>query len=213
MSSYFDPKNLKKMKLSELLFNDWNPKENEKDYEKVKKSVVVNGLITPIFVRKTDEGYEVVDGNQRARACKELGYTEIYVYDLGEISEAEAKQLVLYLQIQVPFVTDMLAPIAVELESLGMELPYNEKEMQKFRDLEAFDMDTAYNDEDPVPEPDKPEDELKEKLKTYKIKLAPEDFDFVRNAIDKVIMAEDVNEGRALQLLLENQQDGEEHES
>lgn len=201
MSSDFDPKSLRKVKVSDLLFNDWNPKDNEKEFEKVKKSLEVNGLITPIFVRKVEEGYEVVDGNQRARAAKELGYTEIYVYDLGEISEAEAKQLVLYLQTQVPFVTDMLAPIVVELEALGMELPYNEKEMQKFRDLEAFDMDTAFQDETPVPEEEKSE-EVIEKLKTYKIKLEPEDFDLVRNAIDKVVMAENVNEGRALELLL-----------
>ena len=201
MNSDFDPKNLKKVKLSDLLNNDWNPKNNDKEYEKVKKSVVVNGLMTPIFVRETDNGLEIVDGNQRARACQELGYTEVYVYNLGKISEAEAKQLVLYLQIQVPFVTDMLAPLVVELEALGMELPYNEKEMQKFRDLEAFDMDTAFEDETPVPEGE--QEEVKEKLKSYKIKLTPEDFDFVRNAIDIVILDENVNEGRALELLLE----------
>lgn len=201
MSSDFDPDNLKQMRLSDLLTNDWNPKENEKEYEKVKKSLVVNGLMTPIFVRQVENGYEIVDGNQRARAAKELGYTNVYVYDLGEISEAEAKQLVLYLQIQVPFVTDMLAPLAVELEAQGLELPYNEKEMQKFRDLEAFDMETAFEEQEPVPEPEK--EEVKEKLKTYKIKLEPEDFDFVRNKIDKVILDENVNEGRALELLLE----------
>ena len=201
MSSDFDPKNLKRVKLSDLLSNGWNPKDNEKEFEKVKKSLEVNGLMTPIFVREVEDGYEIVDGNQRARAARELGYTDVYVYNLGNISETEAKQLVLYLQVQVPFVADMLAPLAVELETFGLVLPYDEKTMQKFRDMEAFDMDTAFNDEEPVPEPEK-EDEIKEKLKTYKIKLTPEDFDVVRSTIDKVIMAEDVNEGRALELLL-----------
>ena len=201
MSSDFDPESVQKVRISDLIFNNWNPKDNEKEYEKVKKSLLVNGLITPIFVRETDEGLEVVDGNQRARAAREIGYTDIYVYNLGKISETEAKQLVLYLQLQVPFVTDMLAPIVVELESLGLELPYNEKEMQKFRDLEAFDMDTAFEDEEPVPEEEKT-DELAEKLKTFKIKLKPEDFDLVRGAIDKVIMDENVNEGQALCILL-----------
>lgn len=201
MSSDFDPSNLKKVKISELVFNDWNPKNNEKEYEKVKKSIVVNGLISPIFVRESDNGVEVVDGNQRVRALKELGYTDVYVYNLGKITEAEAKQLVLYLQVQAPFVTDMLAPIVVELESVGIELPYDEKQMQKFRDLEAFDMDTAFNDEEPIPEEEK--EEVEEKLKTYKIKLDPEDFDLVRSSIDKVILDENVNEGRALELLLE----------
>ena len=200
MSSDFDPESVQKVKISDLIFNDWNPKDNEKEYEKVKKSLLVNGLISPIFVRETDEGLEVVDGNQRARAACEIGYTDVYVYNLGKISETEAKQLVLYLQVQVPFDSILLAPLAVELESMGMELPFNEKEMAKFRDLEAFDMDTAFKDEEPVPEKEKT-DELAEKLKTFKIKLEPEDFDLVRGAIDKVIMDENVNEGQALCIL------------
>ena len=95
----------------------------------------------------------------------------------------------------------MLAPLVVELDALDMRLPYNEKELEKFRELEAFDMDTAFQDEEPIPEPE--QEEIKEKLKTYKIKLDPEDFDLVRSSIDKVILDENVNEGRALELLLE----------
>lgn len=200
MSSDFDPKSVQKVKLSELVFNDWNPKDNEKEYEKVKKSLLVNGLITPIFVRETDKGLEIVDGNQRARAAKEIGYTDIHVYNLGKISESEAKQLVLYLQLQVPFDKIMLAPLALELQSVGMQLPFSEKEMQKFAELEAFDMDSAFKDEEPEAEPEK--EELGEKLKTYKVKLSPEDFDLVRGAIDRVIMDENVNEGQALCILL-----------
>ena len=199
MSDY-DPKNLKKVKINDLLFNDWNPKSNDKEYEKVKVSIETNGLMSAVFVRETDKGLELVDGNQRVRAAKELGYDEIYVYNLGEISEAEAKQLVLYFQLQVPFVRDMLAPLVVELDALDMRLPYNEKELEKFRELEAFDMNTAFQDEEPIPEPE--QEEVKEKLKTYKIKLDPEAFDLVRGAIDKVILSEEVNEGRALELLL-----------
>ena len=198
----YDPKNIQKVKVSELIFNDWNPKSNDKEYQKVKESLEVNGLMSAVFVRETDDGLELVDGNQRVRAAKELGYTEIYVYNLGRISETEAKQLVLFMQLQVPFETDMLAPIVVELDTLGMTLPYNEKELEKFHELEAFDMDTAFKDEEPIEEPEN--EEVKEKLKSYKIKLDPEDFDQVRSAIDKVVMEETVNEGKALELLLEH---------
>lgn len=196
----FSKENIQKVNISDLLFNDWNPKDNEKQYLKVKQSLEVHGLMTLVFVRETDEGLEVVDGNSRVRAAKELGYSKIYVYNLGKISEAEAKQLVLYFQVQVPFVFDMLAPLAMELDTAGMELPFNEKEMEKFRELEAFNMDTAFKDEEPIPE--EGQEEVEEKLKTYKIKLEPEDFDLIRNAIDKVVMSETVNEGRALELLL-----------
>ena len=197
----YDPKNIQKVKISDLVFNDWNPKSNDKEYQKVKSSIVNNGMMTPIFVRDSEEGLEIVDGNHRVVAAKELGYSEIFVYNLGGISEVEAKKLVLYFQIQAKFEADMLAPLVVELDALDMRLPYNEKELEKFRELEAFDMDTAFQDEEPIPEPE--QEEIKEKLKTYKIKLDPEDFDLVRSSIDKVILDENVNEGRALELLLE----------
>lgn len=201
MSSDYNPENIIKLKIKDICFNDWNPKDNDRAYNRVKKSVAVNGMMMPVFVRETENGFELVDGNQRVRAAEELGYSEIYAYNLGKITDEEAKQLVLYMQVQVPFDSILLAPLAVKLESVGMELPFSEKEMEKFRDLEAFDMETAFQDEEtPLENVEKPD--LDSKMKNYRIKLENEDFDFVRTAIDKVIMSENVNEGRALELLV-----------
>ena len=201
MSSDYNPENIIKLKIKDICFNDWNPKDNDRAYNRVKKSVAVNGMMMPVFVRETENGFELVDGNQRVRAAEELGYSEIYAYNLGKITDEEAKQLVLYMQVQVPFDSILLAPLAVKLESVGMELPFSEKEMEKFRDLEAFDMDTAFQDEEtPLENVEKPD--LDEKMKNFRVKLENEDFDFVRTAIDKVIMSENVNEGRALELLV-----------
>ena len=201
MSSDYNPENIIKLKIKDICFNDWNPKDNDRAYNRVKKSVAINGMMMPVFVRETENGFELVDGNQRVRAAEELGYSEIYAYNLGKITDEEAKQLVLYMQVQVPFDSILLAPLAVKLESVGMELPFSEKEMEKFRDLEAFDMETAFQDEEtPLENVEKPD--LDNKMKNYRIKLENEDFDFVRTAIDKVIMSENVNEGRALELLV-----------
>lgn len=201
MSSDYNPDNIIKLKIKDICFNNWNPKDNEQAFNRVKKSVAVNGMMMPVFVRETDDGFELVDGNQRVRAAQELGYSEIYAYNLGKIGEEEAKQLVLWMQVQVPFDSILLAPLAVKLEAVGMELPFNEKEMAKFRDLEAFDMETAFQDEEtPLENVEKPD--LDEKMKNYRIKLDVEDFDFVRTAIDKVVVSENVNEGRALELLV-----------
>lgn len=201
MSSDYDPKNIIKLKIKDIYFNNWNPKDNDRAFNRVKKSVEINGMMMPVFVRETDDGFELVDGNQRVRAAEELGYSEIYAYNLGKISDEEAKQLVLYMQVQVPFDSILLAPLAVKLEAVGMELPFSEKEMEKFRDLEAFDMETAFQEEEtPLENVEKPD--LDNKMKNYRIKLEPEDFDFVRGAIDKVIIEENVNEGRALELLV-----------
>lgn len=201
MSSDYNPENIIKLKIKDIYFNDWNPKDNEQAFHRVKKSVEVNGMMMPVFVRETENGFELVDGNQRVRAAEELGYSEIYAYNLGKITDEEAKQLVLWMQVQVPFDSILLAPLAVKLESVGMELPFNEKEMAKFRDLEAFDMDTAFQDEE-TPLENVEKTDLDEKMKNFRVKLEVEDFDLVRNAIDTVVMSENVNEGRALELLV-----------
>lgn len=201
MSKNFNPKNIQKVNIADLVFNDWNPKNDEKDYQKVKRSLGLHGLMTLVFVRETEDGLEVVDGNQRVRAAKELGYTEIYVYNLGNISEVEAKQLVLYFQVQVPFDDVLLSPLVMELKSEEIELPFDEKEMKKFEELEAFDFSTAFEDEAPVIEDEKIGDE--EKLKNYRIRLEPEDYELITESIKIVSDFENVNEGRALELLLE----------
>ena len=95
MSSDYDPKNIIKLKIKDIYFNNWNPKDNDRAFNRVKKSVEINGMMMPVFVRETDDGFELVDGNQRVRAAEELGYSEIYAYNLGKISDEEAKQLVL----------------------------------------------------------------------------------------------------------------------
>lgn len=197
----YDVKNLVKVKIKDLLFNDWNPKDDEMGFEKVKKSVEVNGMMTAVIVREVNGGLEVVDGNQRVRAAKELGLDEIYVYNLGKISDEQAKQLVLYLQLQVPFSDSMLANIAVELDEAGITLPYDEKTMDGFRNLASFDFDSAYADEIPLPEEDKGYRD--DSMKFYKLEMDEEDIDIIMGRIEIVKDEENLNEGKAFRLLIE----------
>ena len=114
----FDPSKIIKVPIDKVEPNDYNPKEkNTKEYKNVVESIRRNGLKQPIFVREVDgnEKYVVVDGEQRLTAANELGYTEIYVYNLGKISEEEAKALTIWFEVQVPFSEVELAPIVVEL--------------------------------------------------------------------------------------------------
>lgn len=145
------------------------------------------------MVRETEDGFELVDGHQRLYSLEELGYDKVPVYNLGKISEQEAKRLALWLQVRVPFDEIKLAPLVVELESMGMELPFDNKESEKFRQMEAFDMD--FGEEEPV-------DELDMKMKTLKVRLTPEQVDKIRERIGFVCEEENVSEGRSLELLV-----------
>lgn len=194
----FDPSKISKINIDKVEPNDYNPKEeNTPQYREVVRSLEINGLKQPIFVREVDGNnkYVIVDGQQRWTAAKELGYTEIYIYNLGKISDEEAKSLTIWMEVAVPFNEIQLAPIALELHRLDMQLPYTEDELNKFSEMLEFD----FNDY-AVEEPDFEQDSDNE-MKTLNIKMTPEQFEIVENAIKTVTEGENVSEGRALELL------------
>ncbi len=49
-------------------------------FEELKKSILSNGLIQPITVRRVEERYELISGERRLKACREIGYKEIPAY-------------------------------------------------------------------------------------------------------------------------------------
>lgn len=123
----FDPKKLLKVEIDKVRENSWNPKSRDtKEYEDVKRSIEINGLTQPIFVRENNNGeseYEVLDGAHRLRACKELGYKEIYIYNEGDVADELAKSFTIFHQVQVPFDKKLLKPLVLELNEVSIELP------------------------------------------------------------------------------------------
>ena len=196
MNKDFNPENIERVSIDLVHPNNYNPKaENTKEYYDVLESLKQNGLMSFIFVREVDgeDGFEIVDGEHRYLAAKELGYPEIYVYNLGKISEEEAKALTLWFEVQVPFDNVELAPIVVELSKLNIKLPYTEEQVEKFAELQKFDFDDLGEDE-PVPE--------EEGFGNLTIKLTPEQFMFIDGRIKDAMRVEDVSEGRALELIV-----------
>lgn len=112
-----DPKNLHIVPISQVRPNTWNPKDKDtKEYKRVYESIKANGLMDFIKVRSkvgaTDEDkYEIIDGEQRYTACKELGYTQLFIYDHGEVEDKKAKELTIWWQAQVPFTKISLAKL------------------------------------------------------------------------------------------------------
>ena len=136
----FDPNNIKIVDIEQVRLNDWNPKlENTPEYKQIVESIQLNGFKQPIIVREVDGGYEVVDGCPRLTACKELGFDKIYIYNLGQISESEAKSITIWMEQRVNFDELALAPLIVELNDLKMDIPYTEEQIQDFTNMLNFD--------------------------------------------------------------------------
>ena len=78
--------------------NKWNPNvEPPLVYEKLLESIKQHGFTQPILVREYVGEYQIIDGEHRWKACKELKFTNIKIESLGEIDDKIAKLLTLLL--------------------------------------------------------------------------------------------------------------------
>lgn len=76
--------------------NPWNTNRVSADHEtKIRNSLARNGMFKPILVREVAgvAGYEIIGGEHRWEQAVELGYTEVPIANLGEISELRAKEI------------------------------------------------------------------------------------------------------------------------
>lgn len=87
---------LAKIPVANITPNPYQPRVHfdPQAFEELKKSILENGLIQPITVRRIEKDkYELISGERRLRACKETGFTEIPSY----IIKVETKEAMLAL--------------------------------------------------------------------------------------------------------------------
>lgn len=85
---------ISKIPLDKITPNLWNPnKMPEGTFKKFLSNIKKFGLFFPILVRKKEENYEIVDGEQRYNAFKKLGYFEISCRVI-EATDEEVKQII-----------------------------------------------------------------------------------------------------------------------
>ena len=175
--------------------NPWNPKDKEtKEFKQVVRSLELYGFRQPILVREKDglDGFEILDGEQRYTAATELGYSEVPVYNLGKISDTEAKAATIWMEVQVPFNEIDLSHLVVELDELEVALPYTEAEIEDFKHMSEFNFDTFDDDEGEFDDMD---------VKTFKVTLSDEAYQIVTKAVKKVQDDNDCSEARAIELI------------
>ena len=135
------------LKVSELVKADWNYKsDSEEMLQKLKANIKRNGIIQNLLVRELDTGaFQVINGNHRYDVLLDLGIEDVWVCNLGKISEEKAKRIAIETN-ETNFDTDVLR-LADLLRSLGKEfsidelletLPYNEKQLNKLLELDNW---------------------------------------------------------------------------
>lgn len=65
--------------LSKIVYNPYQPRKklDEAELENLKNSIIENGIITPITVRKSINGFELIAGERRVKAALLAGMTKI----------------------------------------------------------------------------------------------------------------------------------------
>jgi len=83
-----------KIEIGKLKNTEYNPRVIDTfKYESLKKSLIEMPdmlLVRPLIV---DEDFNILAGNMRYRACMDLGYTEVYVKQILDLTDDEKKEL------------------------------------------------------------------------------------------------------------------------
>ncbi len=105
---------LVKIPIDKIVPNPYQPRTefNSQALEELKKSILENGLIQPITVRRTsNNNYELISGERRLRSCKEIGLKEIPAY----IIKVETKEAMIELSLIENIQREELNPIEIAL--------------------------------------------------------------------------------------------------
>jgi hypothetical protein len=189
--------------------NSWNPKDKDtKEYQDVKASIERKGLYGFIIVRENEKDgvpFEIIDGEQRYTACKELGYEKILIYNAGVVDDRTAQEDTIWMQVQAPFNELSLAKLISKMvEDYGsISTPYSQKKIEEMQELAKFSFD-KYTQTSTKP-PQMPSGDL---LKTFSVQMPSDKYDILQNALDKARKAVkeespdlDVNDARALEFV------------
>ncbi len=85
-----------------IVSNPFQPRKefDEQALTELKNSIVENGLVQPITVRKVQHGYELIAGERRYRACKMAGYETIPAYIRYHVTDEEMLEMALIENVQ-----------------------------------------------------------------------------------------------------------------
>jgi ParB/RepB/Spo0J family partition protein len=131
---------------ADLRPNPWNPNEMDPEqYAKALVSIERFGFVDPITVR-TNDGYEIIDGENRWRAARDRSLAMVPVTDLGEVPDSVAQQLTVVLNelrgqpnpLKLGALLKSLMA-STKMETLLATLPYSREAIGQLTSLPTID--------------------------------------------------------------------------
>ena len=92
---------ISKLNIESIVPNKYQPRKkfNEAKLKELKDSIKSKGVIQPVIVRRAGNGYELIAGERRFRAVKELGFKEVPAI-VKDVTDADSLELSLIENIQ-----------------------------------------------------------------------------------------------------------------
>lgn len=142
--------------LSKIVHAKWNYKLNDdKLQSKLVENIRNNGQIENLLVRELPYGtYEAVNGNHRLMALNTLNYKEAFVYNLGKISEEQAKRIAIETN-ETRFESDpnllanLVQEISLNFEDFSETSPFSPEQMESFSDILDTDLPLEEEEQEP----------------------------------------------------------------
>lgn len=127
-----------KKKTDELKYANYNPrkklKPEDKEYQKIKKSIEEFGYVEPIIINKDNT---IIGGHQRLTVLKDLGYKEVDVIQI-DIDKTKEKALNIALnKITGEWDYSMLGDLLLDLDSLNYDLEFTGFDLDEIENILA----------------------------------------------------------------------------
>lgn len=133
----------KSVDINFLVPNSWNFNQQSREVFRAEmESIRRNGFCDPILVRKHPKQkgcYEIIDGEHRWLAAKEVGFTKVPVISFGTISDQRAKGIsVTFNETKGDAHKTALARVIAEIqgdEDIRVQLPYSDSDLESLINL------------------------------------------------------------------------------
>lgn len=190
--------------VSSVQLADWNYKEDDEEKaRKLEANLRRNGQIVNINIREVDNGkYEVVDGNHRLMALKNIGTKQVIAYNHGAISREEAIRKSIEIN-ETIFETDTLKlaenmqklMTTFPIDDLLETLPYSQEELENLSNLLDFDWSQL--------EREATTSGTEDEWMTIKFTVTASQSELINQAVDRIAstLKGKNREGRALELI------------
>jgi len=209
--------------ITRLVPNSYNPNEQSSFiYLREKRSIEKFGFVMPVLVREVGDKLEIVDGEHRRNAMRELHAEGVEIFttpdhshklpkgkinikNMGVISDTDAKSLTLLLndlrgESDTIKKADLIKGLADEIDfaDLAELLPYPEDELKNLIELADFDWEDYKSGDETRPEDD-------ERWVTLKFRMAQDQAAIIQSAIERLVRQVPITgenvDARALELM------------